>query len=574
MNSNRNRKDYLEEEEGSVFLRHEPCPECRKHGGDVDGNNLARYSDGHAHCFCCGYYEKGNGDEAGGITEQHKKKSNPSLLDVTFRPLSARGLTQETCQLFGYGISRYHGVLCHVAPYYDQHGNKAAQHLRMDGKQFRWVGSTKGLKLFGQNLWKKGGKKVIVTEGEIDCLSISQLQGNRWPVVSLPNGAQSAVKAFRENLEWLTSFQEVVIAFDMDDPGQEAAKECAGLLPPGKAFIANLPGKDANACLTNNQGQALITALWQAEEYRPDGIRSGKDLWEEFMTPPAEGYDIPYLELNDKLHGLRKGELYLFTAGSGVGKSTIVNELAYHLKMHHGLSLGIMALEESPARNARRYIGIHLNKPLYLPEVFKAVPKEDMKKAFDEVMGEGWWIYDHFGSSDIDTLLGKLRYMAVSLKCDVIVLDHISIIVSGLDELNGSDERKTIDVLMSKLRALIEETGIMVLAVVHLKRPDKGKSWNEGRQVSLTDLRGSGSLEQLSDAVIALERDQQAEGEEANRACIRVLKNRPVGMVGEAGCCVYHPDTGRLLPASPFDTEDGKENRSAKSQDTEAETDF
>nr|DAQ24459.1 MAG TPA: DNA directed DNA polymerase [Caudoviricetes sp.] len=571
----------MEEEEGSVFLRHEPCPECRKHGGDIDGNNLARYSDGHAHCFCCGYYERGEQrDESEGTSTNNSSrgKRNFSLLDVTYRPITARGLTQETCQLFGYGISRYHGVLCHVAPYYDQHGDLIAQHIRMDGKQFRWIGESKDVKLFGQNLWKRGGKRVIITEGEIDCLSVSQLQGNKWPVVSLPNGAQSAVKAFRCNLDWLSSFSEVVLAFDMDEPGQEAAKECAALLPPGKAFIASLPAKDANECLMQGQGQALVNALWQADEYRPDGIKAGKDLWDELMTPPAEGYDIPYPELNDKLHGLRKGELYLFTAGSGVGKSTIVNEIAYHLKMQHGLSLGIMALEESPARNARRYIGIHLNKPLHLPEAFRSVSQEDMRKAFDEVMGKGWWIYDHFGSSDIDTLLGKLRYMAVALGCDVVVLDHISIIVSGLDDMNGADERKTIDILMSKLRALIEETGIMVLAVVHLKRPDKGKSWNEGRQVSLTDLRGSGSLEQLSDAVVALERDQQAEGEEANRACIRVLKNRPVGMVGEAGCCVYHPDTGRLLPASPFDTpygaEDGKENRSADGQNAEAETDF
>ena len=546
------------EEDGSVFIRHEPCPECRKHGGDVDGNNLARYSDGHAHCFCCGYYERGEGAVSGLSSPERPRRTirPPALLDVTYRPLSKRGLTQETCQLFGYGISRYHGLLCHVASYYNQQGDLIAQHLRMEGKQFRWVGETAGLKLFGQQLWKRGGRKVIVTEGEIDCLSVSQLQGNKWPVVSVPNGAQSAVRAFRDNLDWLSSFESVVLAFDMDEPGQQAAKDCAALLPPGRAFIARLPAKDANECLMQGQRQALITALWQADAWRPDGIRSGRELWEELMTPPSEGYSIPYTSLNDRLHGLRKGELYLFTAGSGVGKSTLVNEIAYHLKMTHGLCLGILALEESPARNARRYLGIHLNKPLYLPEAFRSVSVETMKQAFEEVMGQGWWIYDHFGSSDIDTLLSKLRYMVVSLGCEVIVLDHISIIISGLDDLKGADERKTIDVLMSRLRALIEETGVMVLAVVHLKRPDKGKSFNEGRQVSLTDLRGSGALEQLSDVVVALERDQQAEGEEANRSTIRVLKNRPIGLTGEAGCCVWHPETGRLLPASVFDKTD------------------
>ena len=244
--------------------------------------------------------------------------------------------------------------------------------------------------------------------------------------------------------------------------------------------------------------------------------------------------------------------MVVITGPNGSGKSTIVNEIAYHLMMAHGLTLGVMALEENPARNARRYLGIHLNKPLHLPAAHASVPEADLKAAFDAVMGNGkWYIYDHFGSSDIDTLLSKLRYLAVGLDCKAIVLDHISIVVSGLDESEGESERKVIDKLMTRLRSLIEETGILVLAVVHLKRPDKGKSYNEGRPVSLTDLRGSGSLEQVSDVVVSLERDQQ--GDEPDEATIRVLKNRPLGITGLAGTVRYDREPGRLLPCDDGD---------------------
>ena len=141
--------------------------------------------------------------------------------------------------------------------------------------------------------------------------------------------------------------------------------------------------------------------------------------------------------------------------------------------MVHGLSVGVLALEESPARNARRYLGIHCNRPLHIPEACRDVPADTLRAAFDEVLGDGrWWIYDHFGSSDIDTLLAKLRYMAVALGVNVIVLDHISIIVSGLDENESESERRTIDRFMTRLRSLVEETGIMILAVAHLKRPE------------------------------------------------------------------------------------------------------
>ncbi|MCD7983748.1 MAG: toprim domain-containing protein [Desulfovibrio sp.] len=532
----------------STFVQHEPCPACRAKGDDASGNNLARYSDGHGYCNACGHYESPDGEEHQTTSAKDKPDFDPIACDIV--PLKQRGIDAETCRKFGYGIGRFgkKREWCHVAPYHDAKGVLAAQHIRMEGKDFKWLGEMKKAVLFGQHLWRSGGRRVVVTEGEIDCLTISMLQDNRWPVVSLPNGANHAPKAIRASLEWLESFDEVVFAFDMDEPGRAAALECALLLSPGKAKIAVLPEKDANDCLKEGKSKQLLAALWDARPYRPDGIVSGKDLWDKVRQSPPMGYEIPYSLLNERLHGLRCGELYLFTAGSGIGKSTIVNEIAYHLKMEHGLPLGVMALEEATDRNLRRYLGIHLNKPLHLPEVHKALPETELKAAFDAVTGDDkWFAYDHFGSSDIDTLLSKLRYMVVGLGCKVIVLDHISIVVSALDEAGGESERKTIDKLMTRLRSLIEETGVMVLAVVHLKRPDKGKSFNEGRQVSLTDLRGSGSLEQVSDVVIALERDQQ--GDTPNISHIRVLKNRPIGEVGPAGSVSYDSDTGRLLPA-------------------------
>ncbi|UAJ16886.1 toprim domain-containing protein [Desulfovibrio desulfuricans] len=554
----------------STFVQHEPCPACRAKGDDASGNNLARYSDGHGYCNACGYYQAPDGE--GHQAAEPKEKPAFEPIDFDIVPLKARGIDTETCTKFNYGIGKFgkKREWCHVANYHDAKGNLVAQHIRMENKDFKWIGDMKKAVLFGQHLWRSGGRRVVVTEGEIDCLTISMLQDNKWPVVSLPNGANHAVKAIRASLEWLESFDEVVFAFDMDEPGQAAAQECALLLSPGKAKVAVLPEKDANDCLKAGKSKALLTSLWEARPYRPDGIVSGKDLWDKIRKTPPVGYDIPYPLLNERLHGLRLGELYLFTAGSGIGKSTIVNEIAFHLKMTHGLPLGVMALEESTERNLRRYLGIHINKPLHLPEVHRALPEDELRAAFDAVTGDDkWYAYDHFGSSDIDTLLAKLRYMVVGLGCKVIVLDHISIVVSALDESGGESERKTIDKLMTKLRSLIEETGVMVLAVVHLKRPDKGKSFNEGRQVSLTDLRGSGSLEQVSDVVIALERDQQ--GDTPNISHIRVLKNRPIGEVGPAGCVAYNSDTGRLLPADGEEFGFGSDNTNMNESNTEQE---
>jgi twinkle protein len=428
-----------------------------------------------------------------------------------------------------------------------------AQHIRFPDKEFMWLGDAKNVQLFGQHLWGDGRKMLVITEGEIDAMSVSQMQGHRYPVVSVPSGAQGARKAIKAHIDWLETFERVVFAFDSDEPGQAAALECATLLKPGKAFIAHLPLKDASEMLQASKIEETINSLWQAKPYRPDGIVSGKDLLEDILREPAQGYMLPYPLLDQRIRGLRKGELCLFTAGSGVGKSTLVHEIGYWLLMEHGLSLGIMALEESKKLTAERYISIRLCKPVHITR--EGTTEDEMKSAFDEVLNnDRFWLYDHFGSTDIEGLLNKIRYMAVALEIDFLILDHISIVVSGLDE-TGETERKTIDRLMTALRSLVEETGIGVMAIVHLKRRERGTPFTEGGKVSLSDLRGSGGLEQLSDTVIALERDQQDE-EKANLATLRVLKNRHTGNVGVCDVLSYDGDTGRLDVVTPFDGTD------------------
>lgn len=240
------------------------------------------------------------------------------------------------------------------------------------------------------------------------------------------------------------------------------------------------------------------------------------------------------------------GELWMFTAGSGIGKSTVVNEIGYDLLMRHGVKLGIMALEESVRDSADRYIGIQLNKRVSLTR--QGISQDQYKKAWKASCGNGnVFMFQHFGSTDIDNLMAKIRYLLLAANVDFLILDHISIVVSGLDSL-GEGERRMLDILMTRLRSLCEETGKTIIAITHLKRSDK-KVYNEGGQVSLTDLRGSASIEQLSDVVVALERDQQ--GDSPNQAIMRVLKSRPTGRTGVADTLQYDLETGRLLPVDP-----------------------
>ena len=523
----------------SKFLYHEPCPVC----GSSDACGV--FDDGHRYCYsCCTYFKPSDVDGEQVSTERKKvSKECIPLGDLNITNLNARKINQDTCSKFKYMTGEYKGSPCQVANYYDDNGNIVGQKLRFPDKSFAVLGKISN-RLFGSQLWANG-KKIVITEGEIDCLTVSQLQGNKWPVVSIPNGAQAAKKAIEANLEYLDKFDEVILMFDMDDPGRKACEDCAKVLPAGKAFIANLPLKDPNECLLNGKGSEVLQAIWNAKPYRPDGIVAGVDLYDKCVTDIddlKDSVEYPWKALQEKTKGVRHGELYVFTSGSGMGKSTILRELEYYFGVQRGELCGIIALEESTRKTGLELMSLRLNKRLLLnPE---CADESARSRAFNETIGNGrFFLYDHFGSLDSSNLLSKIRYMIVSLGCKRIFLDHISIVVSGMDTDEEGGERKAIDKLMTNLRSLVEETGATMFVVSHLKRPEK-KGHEEGAQVSLSQLRGSGAIAQLSDMVIGLERNQQ--GANPNVLTIRVLKNRFSGDTGVSGHLKYNIETGRL----------------------------
>lgn len=521
----------------STFLRHEPCPNC----GSSDA--LAVFSDGHKYCYSCTTYFRPDGslDKPKGV--KMSASNMIPLEELQISALPARGITKDTCSKLKYFVGEYKGNPCQVACYYDDKGSLVGQKLRFPDKSFAILGKISGC-LYGSQLWSSG-KKLVITEGEVDALTVSQVQGNKWPVVSIPNGAQAAKKSLEANLEYLDNFEEIILMFDMDDPGRKACEDCAKILPLGKAYIANLPLKDPNECLKAGKSSEIISAIWNAKPYRPDGIVSGQDLYEKCVTDIEDLKDsvaYPWKALQEKTKGARHGELYVFTSGSGMGKSTILRELEYYFGVHRGELCGIVALEESTRKTGLELMSIHLNKRLILdPE---GTDEDERSRAFNETIGNGrFFLYDHFGSLDSSNLLSKIRYMIVALGCKRIFLDHISIVVSGMDNSDDGGERKAIDKLMTNLRSLVEETGATLFVVSHLKRSDK-KGHEEGGQVSLSQLRGSGAIAQLSDMVIGLERNQQ--GDNPNVLTLRVLKNRFCGLTGISGYLKYNTETGRL----------------------------
>lgn len=437
----------------------------------------------------------------------------------------------------------------HLVIHYDINGNEVGFKKTYDDRTYDFMGSVKKAVPFGLNLFRSGGNTITIAETEIDCLSIAETFDGKWPVISLNNGIKTAKEELAPYMEKINSYEKIVLYFKNNKESQEMAKEVALLFPPGKVFtIYSTEYVDANAALKAGKS-VLKNIFYESKEINPSGIVNfGDETFDEFMKPSAsdEFYDTLYSGID-----VSKSAITTFVSGTGMGKTTSVKEIAYDLRMRHKLKIGYIGLEESLKMSKRGFMGIHLSKPLMQKRYWKEYQQdedniEELKETYSMLsQDDNIILYDHFGSLDSEVLLNKLRYLAISRSCDFIVLDHLSIVVSGLD--TGGNETKTIDILMTRLRSLAQETGVGILLISHLNKTD-GSGHEEGGQISLNHIRGSKAISQISDQIIGLEGNQQEE-DVKNIRSFRMVKDRDgssgTGIISQAE---FNRETGRLLP--------------------------
>ena len=569
------------------LLGNYPCPHP-----SCDSSNAYQVweKDGNkdAHCFSCSYhvsrlpkgllapYDALSGDDSDqrydsephALTGQREatkgafKASAPNLsiedgLAHPVREIKLRSISYSTAEHFGVriGVSTTDGEtpIYYLFPRY-RNGSLVGWKTKTPDKNFSISGGQE-VDLFGQWCCKPSGKKIWITEGEIDALSVYQvlkenstIHGWEPAVVSIPDGCQSATKALARAAELLNAYEEIIIVFDSDEAGRAARDEACKVFA-GKVSYVDLPHKDPNEMLTLGKGVDLKwQCLTHTKKYQPDGVVNAGQLWDRYKSvEKAHFYPYPssMAGIQEKTLGIQAGTVITITSGTGSGKSQLLREILLHLFLHTTEHIAGMFLEEDAGETIGSLIALDLNKRINLPGV--SVPAEVEKASFDKLFSGGRIsLYDFFGGMDDSTLLSKLRYFAVTGH-KFIFLDHLSIVISEF--ATEGDERKKIDVLMSKLAKFAKEFKVTIFNVVHLKKAEFGKAAFElGTVPTLDDLRGSASLKHLSWVVLAISRNQQHEDKDcADTSEMTVLKCRLTGDTGTAGYLKFDKGTGRML---------------------------
>ena len=532
----------------SHVVRQEKCTNCKL---DWDSNNLAIYNDGHTHCFACSAHTNADGD----AVETLERQVGNMVETGVFAALTDRHISKEICEAFNYQVGTYSGKLggeyvtnekVHIANYSNQFGDIVSQKIRAAGKRFTIKGDGgKAMPLFGAHRYQPTEKLFItVTEGELDALSIAQAQGKQFPVVSVPKGSKDAKNAIANNLEYLQGFKYVILAFDNDGPGREAAKECVELFEPGKVRVATWPMKDANELLVEGKLQEIKDGLWQAKEIRPDKLCTTSDLLQRILDRPTVGMEWPWKDLTNCTYGMRPEQLIVVGAAPSIGKTELAKDIILHM-VAQGVKVGVFSFEQDPADTMRRIIGGVLNKRLHIPGEWWN--EEMITKTAADLEGQ-IYLYDNFGGTKAEDIAPKIRYLAKAHGTKLFIIDHLTALANKID----GDERRGIEKIMHLLQGLTRELKCTILLVSHLSRDKQNGpmsvAWAEGRRPVLENLKGSGCIEGLADVVLGLRRNTVSqETTEQRTLTIECLKARLDGTKnGYTFQLMYNPATGKL----------------------------
>ena len=520
----------------STFVKHGPCSSC----GSSDAKAI--YSDSHTVCFACDAYEHGDGSSV----NTNKTRARPLEMTGTIAAIQDRRISMETCKRYGVTVeSGADGSISkHHYPYHSQEGTTVVgtKVRNVATKDFYATGDLGTAGLFGQQSFASGGKYITITEGEIDAMAAYEMNGG-FPAVSIRSGANSAVKDIKASLEYLETFDNVVICFDNDEAGIKAAQDVLPLFSPRKAKVCTLPLKDAGDMLKANKVREYTKCWWDAKAYKPEGVVSlgDSDVWDKFLkrgTEEVTPLPASFGSLNAMMNGgIAAGEVTVIGALTSIGKTTMVYNLVHGMYTESAKKIGCVFLEADVGETVEKLLSVYMGTNI------ADVPNENRDynlyhEKYDEMaQSDKLHILDHQGALEADELFAKMQYLVKGLDCDVIILDPLQAAVT-------SNENGTIDAFMDKCLKLAKNTGVSIIIVSHMRKPHA----KDAHDVGEYDLKGSGSINQIAFNTILLSRDKMTDDDYArNCTQVQLVKCRRTGRTGVAGWLYYENNTSRLV---------------------------
>lgn len=477
-------------------------------------------------------------------TDEEIRQELEEISQYASHPIPSRKLKAEYLNVYGVkvGVSEIDGETPNSAffPYADADGKIVGYKARLLEEKRMWgVGSLKNVMFFGWHFAiTTGAKRLYITEGEFDAVALFQIfkdksKGTQYAdfnpaIVSLSHGASSAVRDIQRHLPEIRKyFKEIVLVFDNDVPGKNAAEAVVKLLP--EVMVANLPCKDANEALIEGKSVACYNACqFNATKPKNTRIVSANSLHELGKQAPKFGLSWPWGHITKATRGIRFGETIYIGAGQKQGKSEVVNTLAAHFIREHGLNVFLVKPEEANAKTYKLVAGKLAGKFFHDPT------KDFDEQSYDEagkVIENHLFVLDLYQHVGWESLKEDIRVAATTNNCKVVIIDPITNLTNGMEA--GAANVK-LQEIAQELSAMALDLNIVIFIFCHLRNPDSGPPHERGGEVLSSQFAGSRAMARSCNLMLGLEgnRDPNLDPEERNMRTLVLLEDREYGEVG------------------------------------------
>jgi replicative DNA helicase len=245
------------------------------------------------------------------------------------------------------------------------------------------------------------------------------------------------------------------------------------------------------------------------------------------------GVPTGFTDLDRITGGLQKSDLIILAARPAIGKTSLALSLAHNAAMKYQQSIAVFSLEMSKEQLVQRFLS--MDAGIDQQRLRTGWIEDDEWDRIIYSMGPlseaNIWIDDTAGISTVE-MRSKARRLQARHGIDMIIVDYLQLMQSSVGGKRNENRVQEISEISRNLKGLARELNVPVLALAQLSRAVESR---QSKVPQLSDLRESGSIEQDSDIVMFIYRDDvyNPDSERKNIADIIIAKHRngPVGEV-------------------------------------------
>jgi twinkle protein len=534
------------------------CPACTPHMRKPANRNSKDLSvsidQGIWNCHNCGWH--------GSLkVKAEKNYQKPVVIELplsekTVKWFGKRGITANTLKFFAitekaeYMPQEGKDMNCVLFPY--RKNSEWVNVKYRDGKKNFKLTKDAELIIFNYDAIN-GQKKVVITEGEIDAMSLHEV--GFFAVCSVPNGAAKG----NQRLEYLdnswqafSEAEEIIIATDSDDAGTALKNELIRRLGRDRCFEVTYPEgcKDFNEVLVKSGSAGVWDCIKAAKPLPLEGILRLTDFVFDLDDVYENGY-LPGVTIGypdfDGLINFSGGQVTIVTGVPNSGKSAFIDQMITRLAERHRWRFGLCSFENQPiTRHAASLSACYVGKAFNHSDSAQKMNIDEYTKAKLFLQDHFFWFKMKDEDCTFDGILDRGRQLVKTYGIQGLLIDPYNYIEHKRPV--GMTETEYVSQSLTNLSNFAKETDVHVFLVAHPTKIKKDAKTGDFEVPNLYDISGSAHFFNKTDNGITVHRNRATNLVTVYVQKIRFKNN---GKLGNAQF-TYDVNSGRYTPDGGF----------------------